>query len=79
MKKENFLAFSLAELLISLLVISIAMAAAMPVITRKTSATTDKIWQWVEGNNSTWFGQGQGQRVLIGSSQIPPGGGRTLS
>ncbi|MCD7878639.1 MAG: hypothetical protein LUG16_01745, partial [Candidatus Gastranaerophilales bacterium] len=59
-------------------VISIVMAAAMPVITRKTAQSSDQIWKWTDDNSSAWFGTGNANQVLIGTSSIPTGGGRTI-
>ncbi len=71
MRNKKLKAFSLAELLIALLIISIVIAAAMPTITRKSSVS-EKIWRWSNtGNNSTYFGVGQNQSVLIGSDTQP--------
>ena len=65
--------FSLAELLISLLVISIVLSAAIPTITKRTSQDRDQIWKWSTDNNSTYFGLGSQQSVLIGTPTVPTG------
>lgn len=65
--------FSLAELLISLLVISIVLSAAIPTITKRTSQDREQIWKWSTDNNSTYFGLGSQQSVLIGTPTVPTG------
>ena len=65
--------FSLAELLISLLVISIVLSAAIPTITKRTSQDREQIWKWSSDNNSAYFGLGSNQAVLIGTPNIPSG------
>lgn len=63
--------FSLAELLISLLVISIVLSAAIPTITKRTAQDREQIWKWSTDNNSTYFGLGANQSVLIGTPTRP--------
>ncbi|MBE7704731.1 MAG: prepilin-type N-terminal cleavage/methylation domain-containing protein [Cyanobacteria bacterium SIG29] len=67
-KKQGF---SLAELLISLLIISIVLAAAIPTITKRNSAGSEKIWHWSDSNNNVYSAIGSNQTVLIGSSIMP--------
>ncbi len=62
--------FSLAELLIALLVISIVLSAAIPTLTRK-SATSEQIWRWSSSNNSAYFGVGSNQSAIVGADSIP--------
>lgn len=71
--KKKFKGFSLAELLISLLIISIVLSAAIPTVTRKMSADrAEQIWRWDEvGKNNAYFGVGTNQTALIGISQYP--------
>ena len=57
--------FSIAELLIALLIISIVLAAAIPAITKKNTAGGEKIWRWAGKNNSAFFGVGQNQSAII--------------
>lgn len=63
--------FSLAELLISLLIISIVLAAAIPTITRKSGANRENIWRWSSSNNNAYFGIGSNQTAIIGAETIP--------
>lgn len=68
---KKFKGFSLAELLISLLVISIVLSAAIPTITKRTAQDREQIWRWSTDNNSTYFGLGANQSVLIGTPTNP--------
>lgn len=63
--------FSLAELLISLLIISIVLSAAIPTLTKK-SAGSEQIWRWANNsNNSAYFGVGALQTAIIGNDMVP--------
>lgn len=70
MANNKFRGFSLAELLISLLIISIVLAAAIPTMTRKGKGS-EQIWRWSLPRNSTYFGTGANQAVIIGSATPP--------
>ena len=63
--------FSLAELLISLLVISIVLSAAIPTLTKRSAQDREQIWKWSTDNNSTYFGLGANQSVLVGTAATP--------
>ncbi len=63
--------FSLAELLISLLIISIVLSAAIPTITRKAGADREQIWRWTGQGNNAYFGTGSNQSAIIGANSIP--------
>jgi len=63
--------FSLAELLISLLVISIVLSAAIPTLTKRSGADREHIWRWTSQGNSAYFGVGSNQSTLIGIDTHP--------
>ena len=63
--------FSLAELLISLLIISIVLSAAIPTITRKAGADRENIWRWTNEGNNAYFGTGSNQSAILGLSSAP--------
>ena len=63
--------FSLAELLISLLIISIVLAAAIPTITKRNAMDPEKIWNWGGQNNVAYFGAGHNQSAIIGYDMMP--------
>lgn len=62
--------FSLAELLISLLIISIVLSAAIPTLTKRSSGSV-QIWRWANSNNSAYFGMGALQSAILGNDMIP--------
>ena len=66
-KKEK--GFSLAELLIALLIISVVLSAAIPTITKKSAKSSEKIWRWSNENNSIYAAVGGNQSVIIGAEQ----------
>ncbi len=61
--------FSLAELLIALLVISIVLAAAIPTVSKRNN-DRESVWHWA-GSNNAYFGLGSGQSALIGINSLP--------
>lgn len=64
--------FSLAELLISLLIISIVLSAAIPTVTRRMKASDDTIWRWAgQDSYNAFFGAGASQSAIIGTSEMP--------
>ncbi|MBQ9246137.1 tail fiber domain-containing protein [bacterium] len=63
--------FSLAELLISLLIISIVLSAAIPTITKRTGASRENIWNWSDQNNSIYTASGTNQSAIIGINRVP--------
>lgn len=68
---KKFKGFSLAELLISLLVISIVLSAAIPAITKKSAAQRELIWRWTNGNNIAFAAAGANQGILLGMDTRP--------
>lgn len=71
MSRTNKKGFSLAELLISLLIISIVLAAAIPTITKRSGASREQIWRWTTSNNDIFFGVGKLQSTILGLSAMP--------
>lgn len=66
--------FSLAELLISLLIISIVLSAAIPTVTRRMKASDDVIWRWsgaADQKTNAFYGAGEKQSAIIGTSSVP--------
>ena len=68
---KKFKGFSLAELLISLLVISIVLSAAIPAITRKAGQQRELIWRWTDQNNVAFSAVGANQSVIVGLDTLP--------
>lgn len=71
MMNRKLKGFSLAELLISLLIISIVLSAAIPTLTRRAAKTREYVWAWSTQNNSAFFGMGANQSAIIGHDKIP--------
>ena len=70
---KRFKGFTIAELLIALLIISIVLSAAIPTITKR-KAGVEAIWQWAETKNSTYFTNiAGGSSVIIGNTYRPGG------
>lgn len=65
-------AFTLAEMLLVLLILSIIMAATLPVFTKRTNVPTS-LWQYSSNNSDIYFGDNTGQGVLIGSNKFESG------
>ncbi len=68
---KKFKGFSLAELLISLLVISIVLSAAIPAITKKAGQQRELIWRWTDQNNIAFSAVGANQSVIVGLDTLP--------
>lgn len=71
MDLRNNKAFSLAEMMIVMLVLSIVMAASMPIITKRARASTDKIWNFMGNHSDVFAVTGDNQRAAIGISTLP--------
>ncbi len=66
--------FSLAEALITLTIVSLILAATLPVITKKQNVT-DAMWNYVGSgtgaNSSVFYGLGGSQSAIIGHNSVP--------
>ena len=63
-------AFTLAEMMIVMLIISIVLAAMAPVMTTRNKVDNSSPWHWVTSNPSdAYFGPGQAMRAFIGQSE----------
>ena len=69
--KKKFKGFSLAELLISLLIISIVLSAAIPAITKKAGQQREFIWRWTELNDVAFTAAGSNQGIILGLDARP--------
>lgn len=67
-------AFSIAEALITLMIISLVLAAVVPVVSRR-QMVSDKIWKYVESgtgaNSNVYYGLGKSQVAILGSDTLP--------
>ena len=61
-------AFTLAEMMVVMLILSIIMAAMAPVMTTRESALRDNSspWKWSDDRADAWFGSGPSQSAMIG-------------
>ena len=64
-------AFSLAEMMVVLLIMSIAMAAMAPIVTTKmkhdkVAAGADVVWHWDTDRQNGWFGKNAVNRAMVG-------------
>lgn len=72
--KKRFEAFSLAEALITLTIISLILAAVLPVISKRQN-TSDSMWHYISSgtgaSSSIFYGLGSAQTAIIGSDKDP--------
>lgn len=61
--------FTIAEMLIALLIISLVLSAAIPTLTKKNAAS-DAIWQWSLSKTSAYFGEAASQTAIIGDTYL---------
>ena len=67
MNKHKFNAFTLAEMMVVMLIISIILAAMAPVMTTKNKVDNSSPWKYSPNNSSdAYFGQGASMRAMIG-------------
>ena len=65
-----FSAFTLAEMMVVMLILSIVLAAMAPVMTTRNKPNNSSPWQYEANNrNNAWFGAGAAQEAMIGQRQ----------
>ena len=68
-KRGVFSAFTLAEMMVVMLILSIVLAAMAPVMTTRNKPNNSSPWQYQANNRSNaWFGAGSGQHAMIGQN-----------
>ncbi len=67
-------AFTLAEMMVVLLILSIVMAAFLPVITTRTKADRSSPWKYASNNSDIFYGLGATQATLIGINSLDAAG-----
>ncbi len=72
-KNRNKQAFSMGEMMIVLLVLSIILAASMPIITKRSKSSVDKTWQAATNGSDAYFGVGETQGIAVGATGFPGG------
>lgn len=70
--KKFKLGFSLAEAMITLMIISLILAAVIPVMSRR-QLTSDSMWKYASNNSDIFYGEGASQAAIIGSNSVPQG------
>ena len=65
--KHKFNAFTLAEMMVVMLIMSIVLAAMAPIMTTKNKVDNSSPWKYSPNNSSdAYFGQGASMRAMIG-------------
>ena len=79
-KHNNKRAFTIAEMTVVLLILSIVMAAILPVTTNKRTSGSSgggTLWKLARNNTDIWFASPSStQSVLMGTSQTPDAKGK---
>ena len=74
-KSSFFSAFTLAEMMVVMLILSIVLAAMAPVMTTRNKPNNSTPWKYdtsvnTSARNDIWFGTGTRQHVMIGQSKL---------
>ena len=68
-KPSFFSAFTLAEMMVVMLILSIVLAAMAPVMTTRNKPNNSSPWKYQANNrNNAWFGAGSAQHAMIGQN-----------
>ena len=65
--KRNLKAFTLAEMMVVMLILTILLAAFAPLMTKRKSISTENPWRWATNNSDIYFGLNENQKVGIGT------------
>ncbi len=69
-KELKFLsAFTLAEMMVVMLIMSIILAAMAPVMTTRNKLDQSSPWQWATNGSDAYFGLGSAQIAMIGQTE----------
>ena len=69
-KELKFLsAFTLAEMMVVMLIMSIILAAMAPVMTTRNKLDQSSPWQWATNGSDAYFGLGSAQVAMIGQTE----------
>ena len=70
-KKSRSRAFTLAEMMVVMLILSIVLAAMAPVVTTRSKVDQSSPWRYSEGNLSdAYYGLGESQTAMIGQREF---------
>ncbi|MDD3238445.1 MAG: hypothetical protein PHV37_10165, partial [Candidatus Gastranaerophilales bacterium] len=64
-------AFSIAEALVTLMIVSLMLSAIVPVVAKKYTTTDKEIWKYTENNSDIYYGLGDSQTAVIGANKAP--------
>ncbi len=63
--------FSLAEMMVVLLILSIVLAASLPIITKRSKiSSSSAIWQYTSDMNNIYYGSGDVNGAIIGAEEL---------
>ena len=69
MKKDNeFLGFTLAEMLVVMLILTIVMAAFAPLMTKRKTVDLTSPWRYAANNSDAYYGLSNTQTAMIGQN-----------
>ena len=66
------LGFTLAEMMVVLLILSIIMAAMAPVMTTRNKLDQSAPWSWATNGSDAYYGLGDAQVAMIGQEEVKP-------
>ena len=67
--KKSFSAFTLAEMMVVMLILSIVMAAMAPVMTTRNKLDQSSPWSWADNGSDAYYGIGDAQVAMIGQEE----------
>ena len=66
------LGFTLAEMMVVMLILSIIMAAMAPVMTTRNKLDQSSPWSWATNGSDAYYGIGDAQVAMIGQEEVKP-------
>ena len=66
------LGFTLAEMMVVMLILSIIMAAMAPVMTTRNKLDQSAPWSWATNGSDAYYGLGDAQVAMIGQEEVKP-------
>lgn len=69
--QRNRQAFTLAEMMVVMLILTVILAAFAPMMTKRKTVDLGTPWRWAANNRDIYFGLAQNQSVMIGRNAKP--------
>ena len=69
MFRKSNLGFTLAEMMVVMLILSIIMAAMAPVMTTRNKLDQSSPWVWADNGSDAYYGIGNAQIAMIGQAK----------